>query len=147
MNFTVNIGDQLNELGQELARKAADHHEEANKLFDETKRMLSMAGRIGMLNEAYAAIFNAGSGVQSRKAIWYRRQKRLFKQLIAAGIDFSDMDWLEAQEAVKQHHQKSKSRTQRRKDSLRMLERAAKGAITKAQPETILETLRGALVS
>lgn len=144
MNFQFNFGDTLTNMGSELARTASQHDEEAQKLWEQTKLLLVMASGTGMLKEAYNAIFEAGTKVQSRKALWYRRQKRLFKQLIDMGIDFRNMDMIEAQEAVKVKHEASKSKTQRRKDSLRMLERAMKGAVNVAPTERIIESIQRA---
>ena len=140
--LNVNIGDSLAALGQEAAQAAATHEDEANAMWDRIKLHFKIFQSIGMTQEAYEALYSAGDKVVNKKALWYRRQKRLVKQLIDFNVDFSSMTMKEASEYVANMRQEAKSPRQKQRDSLRMLERAMKGAVNAAPTEKVLSTLQ-----
>lgn len=138
----VNIGDMLASTGLELAQAAAQQEEEANAMWEKIKFTFSMYKTFGMAQEVYDALYSAGDKVIAKKAIWYRRQKRLVKHLIDFDVDFSDMSMKEASDHVAMLRNEAKTPKQKQKDSLRMLERSMKGAVKRVPTAKVLTTLQ-----
>lgn len=124
------FGDALATLGQDIAEIAAQQDAEANASWEKTKTMFNLAKTLGLENEAFEAMYAPGERVVQKKAIWYRRQKRILKQALELGVEITaDMTQKDAAEAVEAAREAAKTQQQREADALQMLKRSMKGAV------------------
>lgn len=138
------FSDALASLGHDIAAQAVQQNEEAQANWSKLTTMLKLAQSMGMGQEAFEALYSAGDRLQQRKAIWYRRQKRVIKDALEYGIDLTDRTMKEAEDLVLEAREAAKTDTQREADAMRMLERSMKGAVNASQnKDKVLDLVLG----
>ena len=138
------FSDALASLGHDIAAQAVQQNEEAQANWSKLTTMLKLAQTMGMGQEAFEALYSAGDRLQQRKALWYRRQKRIIKEALEYGIDLTDRTMKEAEDLVLEARESAKTDTQREADAMRMLERSMKGAVNASQnKDKVLDVVLG----
>lgn len=138
------FNEAMANLGYDIAAQAAQQDEEAQASWAKLVTMLTLAQQLDMGQEAFEALYGAGDKVQQKKAIWYRRQKRIIKDALEYGIDLTDRTMKEAEDLVLEARESAKTDTQREADAMRMLERSMKGAVNASQnKDKVLDIVLG----
>lgn len=123
--------DAMSKLGSDIAAQAARHEQEAQEAWERVRTLFSLAQALGAAQMAYDMLFSAGDKTLAKKAIWYRRQKRLLAAAIDQGITVSDkMDMKALEEAVTRNRRESRTPEERQADAMRMVARTTKGALS-----------------
>ncbi len=135
------FGEALATLGQEIATTAVAQDVEAAESWEKLKTMIKLAQALGLESEAFDALYSPGEKIVHKKAIWYRRQKRVLKAALALGVDVTGMTLEQAMEATNAARDATKTPAQRESDALQMLTRTVKGAMkaTKDKRKVVAE--------
>lgn len=144
MRKTELFSQALASLGHDIAMQAAQQNEEAQANWSKLTMMLKLAQNLELGQEAFEALYSPGDKIQQKKAIWYRRQKKLIKEALEYGIDLTDKSMKEAEDLVLEAKEAAKTDTQREADAMRMLERSMKGAVNASQnKDKVLDVVLG----
>lgn len=144
MRKTELFSQALASLGHDIAMQAAQQNEEAQANWSKLTMMLKLAQNLELGQEAFEALYSPGDKIQQKKAIWYRRQKKLIKEALEYGIDLTDKSMKEAEDLVLEAREAAKTDTQREADAMRMLERSMKGAVNASQnKDKVLDVVLG----
>lgn len=137
------FGEALTTLGLDIATQAAQQDADAQSNWDKLKMMLKLAQTLGLEKEAFDALYDAGQKVPQRKALWYRRQKRLIKLAMELDVDISTLSMKDAEAAVLEAREARRSPEDRQADALRMVERTMKGAVNVGKDKEALNLMLG----
>lgn len=124
------FSEALETLGQQVADKAVEHEREAHENWMQMLTMFSLARSLGQGEEAFEALFAPAERMVQKKALWFRRQKSTMKQALALDVDISGLTHAEAAQKVEEAREEAKTPEERAANSLRMLQRSMKGAVT-----------------
>lgn len=146
-NLETNVFDEaLSKLGFDIATMAAQHEQDSTVSWERVRTLFTLAQGVGAQEHAFRLLFGE-TYTNAKKALWFRRQKRLLSEALKLGIRVEDGISMQALEnVVKQAREEIKSPEEKERDSLKMLERSAKGTLTHAtNRDAVVRSLLGTM--